>query len=105
MILKLDLDLIKIYLHAKNEVLSYSSSKVIVQTDRHSDRQTDTQTDTDRYTDTSESITYPDGRYLWSWSGLVQFTEFLVTYTAVYAGIVHSVSLELKKMIMKTMDC
>ena len=38
LILKLNLDMVKVYLHAKNEVPSYSSSKAIVCTDRHTDR-------------------------------------------------------------------
>ena len=45
---KLDLDMVKMYLHTKNKVPSYSSSKVIARTD--------TQTDTN--TDSSEIITY-----------------------------------------------
>ena len=61
LILKLDLDVVKLYLHTKNEVSMSSSSKVIARTDRntdrqthrHTDRQTETQTDrqTDRQTD------------------------------------------------------
>ena len=79
LILKLDLDMVKMYLHTKNEVLMWSGSKVIVWTDRHTDRQTDRQdrhtdrrtdgqtdrrTDrqTDRWTDTTENITYPHSR-------------------------------------------
>ena len=53
LILKLDLDMVKMYLHTKNEVSMSSSSKVIAWTDRHTDRQTHRQTDTqtDRHTD------------------------------------------------------
>ena len=54
LVLKLDLDMVKMYLHTKNEVPSYSGSKVIAGTDRHTDRQTHRQTDrqTDTQTDT-----------------------------------------------------
>ena len=41
LILKLDLDMVKMYLHTKNEVPSYISSKVIAWTDRHTETQTD----------------------------------------------------------------
>ena len=34
LVLKFDLDMVKMYLHTKNEVPSYSSSKVIAWTDR-----------------------------------------------------------------------
>ena len=34
LVLKLDLDMVKMYLHTKNEVPSYSGSKVIAWTDR-----------------------------------------------------------------------
>ena len=36
----LDLDMVKMYLHTHNEVPSFSGSKVIAWTDRHTDRQT-----------------------------------------------------------------
>ena len=42
LILKLDLDMVKMYLHTKNEVPMWSGSKVIVWTDCHTDGQTDT---------------------------------------------------------------
>ena len=42
LILKLDLDMVKMYHHTKNEVSMSSHSKVIAQTDRHTHRQTDT---------------------------------------------------------------
>ena len=45
MTLKIDLDVVKMYLHTKNEVPMWSSSKVIVWTDRQ--------------TDTTKNITYP----------------------------------------------
>ena len=44
LILKLDLDMVKMYPHTKNEVSMSSGSKVIAWTDRNTDRQTDTQT-------------------------------------------------------------
>ena len=45
LILKLGLDMVKMYLYAENELPSCIGSKVIAWTDRHTDRQTDTQTD------------------------------------------------------------
>ena len=80
LILKLDLDMVKMYLYAKNELPSCSGSKVIARTDTQTDRwtdrqterqthrQTDRQTDrhidrqTDRQTDMTEIITYPHTR-------------------------------------------
>ena len=56
LILKIDLDMVKMYLHTKNEVPSYSGSKVIAWTDRQTDGQTH------RQTDSSEIITYPHTR-------------------------------------------
>ena len=56
LILKLYLDMVKMYLHTKNEVSMSRSSKVIVWTDRNTDTQTDTQTDM------TENITYPHTR-------------------------------------------
>ena len=52
LILKLDLDMVRMYLHTKNEVSMSSGSKVIVCTGGHTDRHTD------RQTDTTENITY-----------------------------------------------
>ena len=59
LVLKLDLDIIKMYVCTKNEVLpsavqKLSSEQTHRQTDGQTDRQTDTQTDgqTDRQTDT-----------------------------------------------------
>ena len=52
LILKLDLDTVKTYLHTKNEVSVWNSSKVIAWTDRNTDRQTD------KHTDMTENITY-----------------------------------------------
>ena len=51
LIFKLDLDMVKMYLHAKNEVSMLRGSKVKpeqteTQTDRQTHRQTDRQTDT-----------------------------------------------------------
>ena len=43
--LKLDLDMVKMYLHTKNEVSMSRGSKVLAWTDRNTDRQTETQTD------------------------------------------------------------
>ena len=44
LILKLDLDMVKMYLYNEDEVPSYSSSKVIAWTDTQTDTQTDKQT-------------------------------------------------------------
>ena len=41
LMLKFDLDMIKMYLYTKNEVSMWSGSKVIAWTDGHTDRQTD----------------------------------------------------------------
>ena len=68
LILKLDLDIIKMYLHTKNEVSSSRHSKVIARTDRQTHRQTHRQTDTQTHrhththTDTTENITTPHTR-------------------------------------------
>ena len=62
LILKLDLDMIKIYLHAKNEVSMSRGSKVIARTDRNTGTQRDRHTDTGRHTYITENITYP---HLW----------------------------------------
>ena len=43
LILKLDLDMVKMYLHSKNEVFMSRGSKVIAWTDRNPDTQTDRQ--------------------------------------------------------------
>ena len=57
LILKLDLDMVRMYLHTKSEVSMSSGLKVIICTDGHTDRHTETQTDrhidrhTDRHTD------------------------------------------------------
>ena len=56
LILKLDLDMVKTYLYAKNKVPMWSGSKVIAWTDRHRDKQMD------RQTDMTENITYPHSR-------------------------------------------
>ena len=50
LILKLDLNMVKMYLYTENEVPSCSSSKVIAWTDRQTDTQRDRQTDTHRQT-------------------------------------------------------
>ena len=44
LILKLDLDMVKMYLYTKNEISMSRGSKVIAWTDIHTDWQTDTQT-------------------------------------------------------------
>ena len=44
LILKLDLDMVKMYLHTKTEVTMSRGLKVIAWTDRNTDRQTDRQT-------------------------------------------------------------
>ena len=41
LILKLDLDMVKMCLHTKNEAPRFSGSKIIAWTDGHTDRQTD----------------------------------------------------------------
>ena len=41
LILKVDLDMVKMYLHTKNEVSMLRGSKVIAWTDRNTDTQTD----------------------------------------------------------------
>ena len=67
LILKLNLDMIKMYLYTKNEVPSFSSSKVIAwtdtQTDTQKDTQTDTQTDTQKDTQTDTQTHRPDWNY------------------------------------------
>ena len=60
LVLKLDLDMVRMYLHTKNEVSMSSGSKFIVCTDGHTDRHTDRQTH--RQTDMTENITYPHTR-------------------------------------------
>ena len=45
LVVKLDLDIIKIYMCTKNEVPTFSSSKVIIWTDSQTARQTDIWTD------------------------------------------------------------
>ena len=44
LILKLDLDMVKMYLHTENDIPSFNGSKIIAWTDRQTDKQTDTQT-------------------------------------------------------------
>ena len=46
LILKFDLDIVKMYHHTKNEVSMSTASKGIVQTDRQTHTQTETHTDT-----------------------------------------------------------
>ena len=52
LIYELDLDIMEMYLYAKNEVPSSKHSKVIARTDGQTDRQTDRQTDTHTHTHT-----------------------------------------------------
>ena len=67
LMLKLDLNKIKMYLHlhTKNEVSMSSGSKVIAWTDRNTDRQTDTHThrQTDRHDRKHYLPTYAGGNY------------------------------------------
>ena len=49
LILKLYLDMVKMYLHTKNEISMSRGSKVIALTDRNTDRQKDTHTHTQRH--------------------------------------------------------
>ena len=46
LVLKLDLDMVKMYHHTKNEVSMSTTSRVIAQTDAHTHSLTDTHTDT-----------------------------------------------------------
>ena len=65
LILKLDLDMIKMYLHTNNKASMSSSSKVIAWTDRNTDRHTDTQTH--RHDRKHYLPTYGGGNnYLWT---------------------------------------
>ena len=48
LILILDLDMVKMYHHTKNEVSMSTASKVIARTDTQTDRHTDTHTQTPR---------------------------------------------------------
>ena len=65
LILKLNLDMVKMYHHTKNEVSMSTGSKVIVQTDTHThththtDRQTDRQTHTHTHTHTDMTKILP----------------------------------------------
>ena len=52
-ILKLDLDMVKMYHHTKNEVSMSTGSKVIAQTDTQTDIQTDRQTHNENITSTA----------------------------------------------------
>ena len=61
LILKPDLDIVKIYYHTKNEVSMSTGSKVIAQTDKHTDRQTDWHTHT--HNENITSTAYAGGNY------------------------------------------
>ena len=52
LVLKLDLDMVKMYHHTKNEISMLRHSKVIVQKDRH----THTHTEMDRHTDSMKTL-------------------------------------------------
>ena len=58
LILNIDPDMVKMYLHTKNKVCSYSSSKGIALTDRHTHIDKHTDRHTYRETDSNEIITY-----------------------------------------------
>ena len=58
-ILKLDLDIVKMYHHTKNEVSMSTASKVIAQTDTHTHTYTDRQTD--RHDENITSTAYAGG--------------------------------------------
>ena len=63
LILKLDLDMVKMYYHTKNEVSMSTHSKVIAKTDTHTHTQTDRWTDrhTHRHDESITSTTYVGG--------------------------------------------
>ena len=65
LILKLYLDMVKMYLHTKNEVSMSSGSKVIAWTDRNTDRQTDRQTHTHTHTHTNRHTDRQTDRHDW----------------------------------------
>ena len=58
LILKLDLDIVKMYYHTKNEVSTSTGSKVMAQTDKH----THTQTDKHTHRDTTKTFPLPHMR-------------------------------------------
>ena len=66
LILKHNLDIVKMYHHTKNEVSTSTGSKVIERTDKHTDRQTDRQadrqTDTHRHCENMTSTAYAGGK-------------------------------------------
>ena len=64
LILKLDLDMVKMYLHTKNEVSISRGSKFIAWTDRNKDRQTDRH---DRKHYLHYLPAYADGKYCFAW--------------------------------------
>ena len=59
LVLKIDLDMVKILYHTKNEVSMSKHSKVIAQTDRHTDRQTHRQYENITFTHTQAVIIHP----------------------------------------------
>ena len=61
MILKLDLDILKMYHHTKNEVFMSTGSKVIAQKDTQSDRLTHTHTHTHTHDENITSTAYAGG--------------------------------------------
>ena len=71
LILKLDLDMVNMHLYTKNEIPSYSGSKVVARTDRH----------TDKHTDPTEIITYPHTRVVIKASMSVDYPLFITSQT------------------------
>ena len=74
LVLNCDLDMVKMYLHTKNEVPSYSSSKVIAWTDRHTDRQTQVKL---------LPAAYADGKYNDMFKCTNKICGYVVKYTCV----------------------
>ena len=61
LILTLDLDMVKMYHHTKNEVSMSNHSKAIAQTDRQIHTQTDRHTHTHRHDENITSTAYAGG--------------------------------------------
>ena len=76
LILKLDLDIVKMYLHTKNEVSMSKGSKVITE---HANRQTDRQT-----WPQTLAIAYTGGNFYWpqqSWAKVMFLQACLILFT------------------------
>ena len=58
LVLKLDLDMVKILYHTKNEVSMSKHSNVLAQTDRYTDTQTDTHTHTHTHTHSMKTLPF-----------------------------------------------